>query len=223
MRLTDALIGVLASVVLISAVSGASADPRGRTSGASPSSHTVLRVLPNDGLTRAHLSQAVAGSATARELIERIEQLQDCVLILRAHPLLTSREHLLGRGQFWVVRGHLYGLLEYQAEPLGSYRALRIINHELAHALEVGLAPRGLDTASLRPLVLARENEEARGPVPGVETEFARAVGYRVQLELLGRLQGPSALSTVADATHLALGASSEAPLPSWLNVTEGQ
>lgn len=183
----------------------------------------VLRVLPNDALTRQHMARAVAGSATARELLERIEQLQDCVLILRAHPLLTEQEHLMGRGQFWVVRGHLYGLLEYQAEPLGSYRALRIINHELAHALEVGLAARGIDTASLRPLVLARENEEARGPVPGVETEFARAVGYRVQLELLGRLQGPSALSAVADETHLALGTLSAGRVPPRLSGPEGR
>jgi hypothetical protein len=182
----------------------------------------VLRVLPDDGLTRAHLARAVAGSPTARELVERVEQLQDCVLILRAHPLLTEQEHLLGRGRFWVVRGHLYGLLEYQAEPLGTYRALRIINHELAHALEIGLSPRGLDTASLRPFVLAREDEGARGPVPGVETEFARAVGYRVQLELQGRLQGPSALSTVADETHLVLGALSTDRLPSWIHASEG-
>jgi len=184
---------------------------------------SVLRVLPDDRLTRQHLARAIAGSATARELIARVEQLQDCVLILRAHPLLTEQEHLLGRGKFWVVRGHLYGLLEYQAEPLGSYRAMRIINHELAHALEVGLLPRGTDTASLRPLVLARENEEARGPVAGVETEFARAVGYRVQLELQGRLQSPSALSTVADDTHLALGTLAAARLPSWMHASEGQ
>ncbi len=102
---------------------------------------SVLRVLPDDGLTRQHLTRAIAASSTARELIARVEQLQDCVLILRAHPLLTQQEHLLGRGQFWVVRGHLYGLLGYQAEPLGSHRAMRIINHELAHALEVGRRP----------------------------------------------------------------------------------
>ena len=209
----------LAAVVLSSANVSARSDNNGKT----VVSTSVLRVLPDDGLTRQHLARAIGGSATARELVARVEQLQDCVLILRAHPLLTEQEHLLGRGQFWVVRGHLYGLLEYQAEPLGSYRALRIINHELAHALEIGLAPRGTDTASLRPLVLAREDEELRGPVPGVETEFARAVGYRVQLELLGRLQGPSALSTVADETHLALGTLSQLQLPSWLTISEGR
>jgi len=179
---------------------------------------SVLRVLPNDRLTRQHLVRAAAASTTARELLVRVERLPDTVLILRAHPLLTREENLLGRGQFWVVHGHLYGLLEYQAEPVGSYRAIRIITHELAHALEVAVAPRGADTASLRPLVLAREKTENKGPVPGVETEFARAVGYRVQLEMLGRLTGPSALSEVADNSHLALGPPPVAMmLPDWL------
>ena len=178
----------------------------------------VLRVPPNDGLTRQHLAHAVAASSTARELLARVERLPDTVLILRAHPLLTREENLLGRGRFWVVRGHLYGLLEYQAEPIGSFRAIRIIAHELAHALEVGMSDRGIDTESLRPFVLAREKAEDKGPVPGVETEFARAVGYRVQLEMLGRLAGPSALSEVADTSHLALGPAPMAMvLPHWL------
>jgi hypothetical protein len=167
----------------------------------------VLRVLPNDRLTRDHLQRALAGSATARELVSRIERLQNVVLIVRAHPLLVRQDRLLGRGKFWVVRGRLFGLLEYQAEPIGSNRAVRILAHELAHALEVALAPRGFDTNSLRSIVLARESEERAGPVAGIETEFARAVGYRVQLELLNKLTGPSTLSAIAEEMHLALNA----------------
>jgi len=174
----------------------------------------VLRVLPNDQLTREHMQRATTGSATARELVSRIERLQNTVLILRANPVLVQQDGLLGRGKFWVVHGHLYGLLEYQAEPLGSNRAVRILAHELAHALEIAVAPRGWDTASLRPLVLERERKEENGLAPGIETEFARAVGYRVQLELLGRLTGPSTLSAIADQTHLALNADSGTALP---------
>jgi hypothetical protein len=176
----------------------------------------VLRVLPNDRLTREHLQRATTGSATARELLGRIERLQNAVLILRANPVLVQQDGLLGRGRFWVVRGHLYGLLEYQAEPAGSNRAVRILAHELAHALEVAITPRGWDTDSLRPLVLERERERKQedGPVPGIETEFARAVGYRVQLELLGKLAGPSTLSAIADRTHLALNSDSGPAVP---------
>ena len=177
----------------------------------------VLRVLPNDPLTRDHIQRAIAGSSTFREVVARVEQLHDTVLILRGHPLLLSQEALLGRGRFWVVRGHLYGLLEYQSEQRGSERPPRIIAHELAHALEVALAPRGLDTASLRPFVLAREQSEATVTASGVETEFARAVGYRVGLEILGRLRGPSSLSTLADETHLVLGAPPDTTLPPWM------
>ena len=182
----------------------------------------VLRVPPNDPLTRDHIQRAIAGSSTFREVVARVEQLHDTVLILRGHPLLLSQEALLGRGRFWVVRGHLYGLLEYQSEQRGSERPPRIIAHELAHALEVALAPRGLDTASLRPFVLAREQSEATVTASGVETEFARAVGYRVGLEILGRLRGPSSLSTLADQTHLALGVTAETTLPSWMTSPAG-
>ena len=153
----------------------------------------------------------------------RVERLQDIVLILRGHPLLAKQEGLLGRGQFWVVRGHLYGMLEYQAQPLGSRQALRIIAHELAHALEVGLVPRGIDTASLRTLVLQREREDDARSTLGTETEFARAVGYRVQLELLGRMVGRSSLSAVADSTHLALGPIPAGAVPDTLATLESQ
>ena len=144
------------------------------------------RVAPNDRLTPDHLQRALAGSPTARELVDRIERLPNTVLIVRAHPLLVRRDGLLGRGKFWVVRERLFGLLEYQAEPVGSNRAVRILAHELAHALEIALAPR-VDINSLRAVVLARESDERTGMVAGIETEFARAVGYRVQLELLNR------------------------------------
>jgi hypothetical protein len=195
---------------------GTSAGVAG-TRPAQTSTHAhVLRVLPNDRLTREHLRRVATGSATARELLGRIERLQNTVLILRANPVLVQQDELLGRGKFWVVRGHLYGLLEYQAEPVGSNRAMRILAHELAHALEVAITPRGWDTDSLRPLVLEREreNKQENGPVSGIETEFARAVGYRVQLELLGRLTGPSTLSAIADQTHLALNLDSGAAVP---------
>lgn len=193
---------------------GTSASVAGTRPAQTSTHEHVLRVLPNDRLTREHLQRATTGSATARELLGRIERLQDAVLILRANPVLVQQDGLLGRGKFWVVRGHLFGLLEYQAEPVGSNRAVRILAHEMAHALEVALAPRGLDTDSLRPLMLERERKEEKGPVPGIETEFARAVGYRVQLELLGKLAGPSTLSAIADQTHLALNLDSGAAVP---------
>ena len=51
----------------------------------------------------------------------------------------------------------------------------------------------------------ARESDERTGMVARIETEFARAVGYRVQLELLNKLTGTSSLSAIAEKMHLAL------------------
>ncbi len=202
------LLAVTVASLLVASPAGADVVTRRANvpNGQAKADGNVLRILPDDSLTRSHLAAAVAGSATARDLIERIEHLPGVVLILRAHPMLVRQEGLLGRGKFWIVRGRLFGLLAYQAEPLGSRRALRIITHELAHALEVGLAPRGHDTESFRALVLGREASERQvANAAGIETEFARAVGYRVELELLGKLKGPSALTTVAETMHLAL------------------
>jgi hypothetical protein len=196
------------AVLLIHAMLATAPEPSNVAPAGPPGSKSVvLRIPHDDPITRDKIVYLIAHSPTARELVTRVGQLQDCVLIIRARPLLARQEKLLGRGRFWVARGYLYGLLEYQTEPRGSYFALRVIAHELAHALEVGLTARATDTASLRPLVLAREREKDHNDPRGIETEFARAVGYRVQLELLDRSPGASSLAALAGSTHLSLNA----------------
>jgi hypothetical protein len=167
----------------------------------------VLRIQGNDTLTPRHLARLTVRSATARDLVVRLERVPKAVFILRAHPLLANTERLLGRGQFWVERGRLYGLLEYQAEPIGSTRALLVLAHELAHALEVGTLPRASNTRSLRSLLRVRELDEGFDSAPGIETDFARAVTHRVYLEIFGRLPNATGLMADADAAHVTLPA----------------
>jgi hypothetical protein len=177
----------------------------------------VLRVQPNDPLTRHNLAQLEARSATARDVIDRLERLHDAVLIVRAHPLLVREAQLLGRGRFWVVDGRLFGLLEYQAEPRGSLRALRVLAHELGHALEVALAPRGRDTRTLREVLLAREEDEkVVSSAAGLETEFARLIGHRVHLELRGVLRTGDGLAEAAGAAHVDLPSLAARRSDSW-------
>ena len=170
-----------------------------------PPTRTVVRVPLNDTLTPGNLARLTASSATARDLLARLERVPNAVLIVRAHPLLVRTERLLGRGQFWVVRGQLFGLLEYQAEPAGSARALRVLAHELAHALEVGMLPRGGETEALRSLLRVRELDEGFDLAPGIETDFARAVSHRVHLEMRGRLPNATDLLAQAERLHVAL------------------
>jgi hypothetical protein len=172
-----------------------------------PASHArVLRVQPNDPLTRDNLEQLETRSATARDVIDRLQQLHDAVLIVRAHPLLVQETQSLGRGRFWVVDGRLYGLLEYQAEPRGSVRALRVLAQQLGHALEVSLTPRGRDTQTLREVLLVRGDEEKVVSSAAVmETEFARLIGRRVSLELRGRVRDGHGLADAAGAARLQL------------------
>jgi hypothetical protein len=130
------------------------------------------------------------------------------VITVRAHPLLVKEERLLGRGRFWVVGHRLYGLLEYQSEPAGSHRALRVLAHELAHALEVGLLPRGRDLNAIRSQIAVRELDGGFDSAPGIETGFARMVSDRVHLELCRRLpDGSSGLRAGAELSHVDLAA----------------
>jgi hypothetical protein len=165
----------------------------------------VVRVASNDSLTPGNLTRLRARSATARDLLERLELLSDAIFIVRAHPRLVQDERLLGRGRFWVVQGRLFGILEYQAEPAGSPRAVRTLAHELAHALELGMLPRNAGTRGLRALLELRDRAGDVDRAPGIETDFARAVAYRVHLELLGRLPNSTGLLAQAAQSHVAL------------------
>ena len=175
------------SLAVLVAILGAAGGPLAFGDNAPPSP-TVLRVPLNDRLTPGNLARLSAQSATARDLLARLERVPDAVITVRAHPLLVQSERLLGRGRFWMVGHRVFALLEYQAEPAGSHRALRVLAHELAHALEVGMLSRGSDLGALRSQLQLRELDDGFDFAPGIETDFARAVSYRVHLEIWGRL-----------------------------------
>ena len=181
-----------------------------RTPGVDPPRDSIVRVPRNDALSPHNLARLATDSPTARDLLARLERVPSATFIVRAHPRLVESERLLGRGRFWIVHGHLYGLLEYQAEPLGTHRALCVLAHELAHALEVGMFPRPLDTRTLETQLREREVKQVIDSPSGIETDFARAVSARVGRELHGRDTGRSALVAEATRSHVTLP---EAPL----------
>jgi len=198
--------GSSARVVRLALVLAALVGPRAfaQTPGPGPS-RAVVRVPRNDGLTPDNLARLAGSSATARDLLARLESVPDATFLVRAHPRLVADERLLGRGRFWVVRGHLYGVLEYQAEPAGSHRALRVLAHELAHALELGMLPREPDTRALESRLRVKELDDRFDPAPGIETDFARAISYRVHRELRARDRTPSDLLAQAARAGIAL------------------
>jgi len=170
-----------------------------------PSIRRVVRVPSNDSLTPGNLARLRARSATARDLLARLELVPDAIFMVRADPRLVADQRLLGRGRFWVVQDRLFGVLEYQAEPVGSQRAFRTLAHELAHALELGMLPRSGGTRGLRSLLQLRDRDGDVDRAPGIETDFARAVAYRVHLELLGQLPDSTELLAQAARSHVAL------------------
>ena len=179
------------------------------------STPAVVRVPLNDHVTPGNLARLRAGSATARDLLDCLERVPDTVITVRANPLLIQTERLLGRGRFWVVGHRLFGLLEYQAEPAGSHRALRVLAHELAHALEVATLPRGRDISSLRAQIEVRELDDGFDLAPGIETDFARMVSDCVHMEIWRRLpDGTSALMANARLSHVQLPPLEKTPAP---------
>src|SRR5262245_9678294 len=74
------------------------ADGQDERPAASP---VVLRIDHRDKMTARQLTQLRGGSATARELLVRVGNLRDTILIVRADPGLAGRSGLYGRSRFW--------------------------------------------------------------------------------------------------------------------------
>src|SRR5262249_27848605 len=99
------------------------------------SARGVLRIQPNDSLTRKNLEVLMSQAPTGRELVARIERLQDVVLILRAHPLLLRQEQLLGRVRIWGAKRQLVGTLATPARPPRRAPTARTLAHSDASAV----------------------------------------------------------------------------------------
>ena len=83
--------------------------------GAGSTNPVVLRIDRRDKMTPGQLNQLRGGSAMARELLVRVANLRDTILILRGDPALVVRSRLYGRSRFWVHSGSLFGYIQYQS------------------------------------------------------------------------------------------------------------
>ncbi len=166
-------------------------------------SPVVLRIDRRDKMTAKQLTQLRGGSATARELLVRVANLRDTILIVRADPALVGRSRLYGRSRFWVHSGELFGYIQYQAGTMNSLGTQCLIVHELAHAMEIASADWKAGTTAVRDFVLSRALGLSQAD--GSETEFPQ----QVALLVLGELQGAAApgrtLEQIAEAHHIVL------------------
>jgi len=173
--------------------------------GARSANPVVLRIDRRDKMTPGQLTQLRSGSATARELLVRVANLRDTILIVRADPALVVRSALYGRSRFWVHSGSLFGYIQYQAGSLNSLGTQCLIVHELAHAMEIATANWRAGTEAVRSFVLSRAIGSDSSGADGSETEFPQ----QVALAVLGELQGAAAhgpsLAEIAQAHHIAL------------------
>jgi hypothetical protein len=168
-------------------------------------SPVVLRIDRRDKMTAEQLTKLRRNSATARELLVRVANLRDTILIVRADPALVGRSRLYGRSKFWVHSGELFGYIQYQTGTLNRLGTQCLIVHELAHAMEIASADWKAGTAAVREFVLSR----AIGLVPSgadePETEFPQQVALAVLGELLGGTARAQTLEQIAEAHHITL------------------
>ncbi len=169
--------------------------------GATAPSTAVLRIDRRDKFTPRHLEQLRRGSAMARELLDRVANLRDTILIVRADPALARKSGLYGRTRFWVHAGELFGFVEYQAGPLNSFGTQCLIVHELAHAVEIATTDRKAGTRALRSFVL----ERAIGSDLGAETEFPQQVALAVLWQLQRKAAGEDSLERIALSHQITL------------------
>lgn len=167
----------------------------------------VLRIPKEDVLTPGHIAELQRGSAIARDLFARVANMPNTILILRAAPALATQAHVYGRSRFWMNRGRLFGLLEYQVRPLHNFGTECLIVHELSHALEISGADRGAGTSALRTFVLARAIATDTSVSDGSETEFPQQVALAVLWELLGKKAHQNTLEALAREHAIALPA----------------
>lgn len=183
---------------------------RAATGGAEPGSPSgastrVLRIDGRDKITSLHLAELQRGSATARDLLDRVANLPSTILILRAEPLFFSQTHLYGRSQFWIHSGELFGYIRYQGRSLHNFSTQCLIVHELAHALEIATVDRRAGTLGLQSFVLSRAFGDALPDSRGVETEFPQQLALAVLRELVGKAPIENTLEELAAAHHIVL------------------
>jgi len=172
---------------------------------ANTTSPPVLRIDRRDKMTAQQLTQLRRGSATARELLVRVANLRDTILIVRADPALVGRSRLYGRSNFWVHSGELFGYIQYQVGTLNSLRTQCLIVHELAHAMEIASGDWKAGTAAVRDFVLSRAIGLVPSQADGSETEFPRQVALAVLGELKGVTARGQTLEQIAEAHHITL------------------
>lgn len=193
---------ILGSITIAGTQRGDVAAARTVAGSDGAASQVVLRINKKDSLTRGHLAQLRRGSAMARELLVRVANLPDTILMICADPALVSKAGLYGRSRFWVNTGNLFGYIQYQAGPLNSWGTQCLIVHELAHAVEIATAGRSAGTAAIRDFVLSR----AIGLNPaawGAETEFPQQVALAVLAELQGKPEQEDTLERIALAHRI--------------------
>lgn len=136
-------------------------------------------------------------SPTFREMLEVLQQSPHMRVTLISRADLKRRTRLLGRGTFTAFGGKIYGLLEFDRGQLDPVPQLRMIVHEIAHAVEIACLPPPEQSDDLRRQLRERDGASNR-QLDMIETPFPDAVvrivlGEHDRQASVGKLRGVAA------------------------------
>lgn len=158
---------------------------------------SVLIVPPGDSVARGWLIHLTQHSPTFREMLSVLHQTQHVKIWLRSETGL-KRLGLLGRGRFSVQHERVLGLLEVERAGVRPLEQLRMVAHELAHAVEIALLSDASSRDALEQQLIDR-GTRSNVVHDGIETPFAKAVGEAVMEECCEGLGHGSQLRALAE------------------------
>jgi hypothetical protein len=137
---------------------------------------SAVTLVDGDPLALEWMTVLVRRSPTFREMLGVLLRTPHVRVTLLSRPDLRRTTRSAGRGTFTARDGRVWGLLEFDRSQLDPVPQLRMIVHEIAHAVEIACLPPPDETDDIRRQLSERKGGYRRGVLEALETPFPDAV-----------------------------------------------
>lgn len=144
---------------------------------------SAVTLVDGDSIALEWMTVLARRSPTFREMLGVLLRTPHVRVTLLSRPDLRRTTRYAGRGIFTARDGRVWGLLEFDRSRLDPVPQLRMIVHEIAHAVEIACLPASDETAELRRQLEERQGLYSAGFLDALETPFPNAVVRAVMAE----------------------------------------
>lgn len=144
---------------------------------------SAVTLVDGDSVALEWMTVLARRSPTFREMLGVLLRTPHVRVTLLSRPDLRRTTRYAGRGTFTARDGRVWGLLEFDRSRLDPVPQLRMIVHEIAHAVEIACLPASDETAELRRQLEERQGLYSAGFLDALETPFPNAVVRAVMAE----------------------------------------